>query len=161
MPKIIILRGPMASGKSTTIDILDKKLKDYVYINREYIKSKMLKKMPRKYARKISKRALWTLLKEVMKLKKNILVQELSKSNLNKKLGKYINDYNYKIKSFYLTCSVETAIKRDKQRSKKMRARTVKIVHSNSKPEKADLIIDTEDNSLNKTVSIILKEAKK
>ena len=82
-------------------------------------------------------------------------MQEISESQIKKKLRRYIKKYKYNILVFYLTCSLQTAIKRDSQRQKFMRERMVRKVHISQKPEKNDIIIDTEKNSISKVVKLI------
>ncbi|MBI2667600.1 AAA family ATPase [Candidatus Woesearchaeota archaeon] len=160
MPKIVNLHGVMASGKSTIVEILNKKLKNYSYVDRAYIK-KMLKPAGRENARKISKKATFLIIKELMKLKKNILVQELNPIDLKRKLRPYFKKFNYKLISFHLYCSLNTSLKRDKSRTKKTRGDLVRKTHYlYSKPEKIDFQINTDKLKINESVGLIIKKIK-
>jgi len=159
MPKILNLNGPMAAGKTTITEILHKKLKTYSYVDRSHIKKK-LKPSGRNNARKISKKASYLLIKELMKLKKNILTQEVNPTDLKKKLRPYFKDYN--LKSFYIYCKLDTAIKRDIKRTKKTRSHLVRIIHSRyNGPEKGEIPINTDEMSVKQSVDLILKEIRK
>lgn len=145
----------MASGKSTTIKALAEKLDNFIFIDREHLKHLVLKNLERDKRVKISKRILYFLMKEIMKLKKNLLIQETSESDMKKHLRNYINQFHYKIMVFYLDCSVNTAIKRDLKRSNKRRSNTVKEIHNKIRPEKGDIIINTEYNSSKDVLKVI------
>jgi adenylylsulfate kinase-like enzyme len=161
MPRIVNIHGLMAAGKSTIVDILNKKLKTYSYIDRAYIK-KQLRPAGKQNARKVSKKATYLLIKELMKLRKNILIQEVNPRDLKRKLRYYFSKYGYNMKSFYVHCSLETALVRDEQRSKKTRPVLVKRIHARYKgQEKQDVAVNTEKLSVRKSVNLILKELKK
>ncbi|MBN1386593.1 dephospho-CoA kinase [Candidatus Woesearchaeota archaeon] len=160
MPKLLNITGPMAAGKSTIADILYKKLKSYAFIDRAYIK-KHLQRAGKQNAKRIAKEAVHMMAKELMKLKQNILVQEMNAESLKKKLGLHMKRYGYTLHSFFLHCSVDTALKRDHMRSGKRRPGIVKRIHGYVKPTKHDVIINTEENTMEQTVNRILKEIRK
>ena len=159
--KILIIHGPMAAGKSTITSKLNEKLKEYIFVDRAYIKDIMLGKLREKnpkLARQISKDAMFTIMKDLMKDKQNILLQEIRVSSVKKHLKKELKDYE--IISFYLDCSLKTALKRDTTRQTKYkRPLTVKEMHKNhAYPDDGDIIINTEKNTINQTIKLILKE---
>lgn len=75
MPFIINIHGPIASGKTTITSLLQKKLKNIVYIDKPTLK-KDLKLLGKERAREISSEASYFMLGQCMKLKRNILVTE-------------------------------------------------------------------------------------
>jgi len=155
MAKLIIIHGPIATGKSTISKLLLENLNDYVFVDKEYFKY-MLKKIGKENAKKISTDTSLFIIKELMKLNKNIITQEMSMKTIFKKLKNYSN--NYEIISFYLQCSLSTTIKRDKIRDKKSgNIEHIKRIYEKVKPSKEDIIIDTENNSINNCVIDILK----
>jgi adenylylsulfate kinase-like enzyme len=161
MPKLILIHGVMAGGKSTLCTALDKKLKDYVFVDRAYIK-KCLKPLGSEPARKVSKKATLLILEETMKVGGNIILQEMSPSNLRKKIGPSLRKYKYKVHSFHLYCALPTAMKRDVARSKKARPQEVKKMHElYGIPEKGDIPVNTEKMTVQQSVNIILKTIKK
>jgi len=160
MPKIILIHGSMAVGKSTITEKLMKKLPNFAYVDRPYIK-RGLKPLGRELAKKLSKEASYDIIKQIMKLKKNIIVQEVNIVSLRKKLKSYLKKYNYKIYAFHLTCSLKEAKKREKNRTKKSRSRLLeKITKEFPPPSKFEIIIDTEKLSVRQAVDYIIKKIK-
>ena len=159
MAKIIVIHGPMGSGKSTIVKELKRKLPDYVVVDRAYIKDTMLedvKKNDSEFARKLSADAMFFMARRLLKKGYNLILQEIREPTVRNKLGE-----SQDIKSFYLYCSVEEAKKRDASRQSKQRPGMVELMHKkHSYPDKADVKIDTEKNSVKETVGIILKEIK-
>lgn len=161
MPNLIILHGPPAAGKSTLTNVLREKLSTWPYVDRPNIK-RGLKPLGREEAKKLSKEMSYTILKELMKLKKNIIVQEVNPSSVKKKLRYYLKKYNYQIFAFYIHCSVDEAIQRDKKRTKKTRAALIKKIHKEfTGPSEIETVIDTEKLSVSECIKIILKEIRK
>lgn len=154
MSNLILIHGPFASGKSTLCKQLLKKLKGYAFVDRAYLKQ-MLKPCDKQDARLVANKTSQFMVEELMKLKKNILVQEQSRHNLKKvinKLGK-----SYTVHSFYLTCGLKTAIKRDRlQKKKSGHLFTIRENHQKVKPEKKDILIDTGKKGINQCIKKIL-----
>ncbi len=161
----------MASGKSTIINELlqSKFFKRYVFIDTAYLKDIMLKyvkKKDRKLAIETTKKAMIIIFRKIMPKKFNILTQEISSNFINKSFKKEIKKYNYKIKSFYLDCSFETAKKRWIKRET---AKYVKLNHAHfekmhkkhARIDNRDCIINTEKNSPKKAAALIIKEINK
>lgn len=160
-PTILIIRGPMAAGKSTVCRLLDEKLSDFLFLDRAHIKDTMLKKATdRTLARKLSKDVIYQMMRELMPLKLNLLLQEHSVPSVTKWLGDLVEKYNYQIVSIYLSCDVETAIKRDWKRCGKTRVNLVKELHLHSKPDKEDIQINTDTHRLEEVVHMIMHELK-
>ena len=160
MPKIITIHGPMAVGKSTITELLRKKLPDYVYVDRPYIK-RGLKPLGKKLALKISKDASYDIIRQIMKLNRDIIVQEVSPVSLKKKLKHYLKRYKYEVYAFYLACSMAEAKKREKGRTKKARPRLLEEIHkAYSSPSKHEQVINTEKLSARRSVNFILRNIK-
>jgi len=153
MSKLILIDGPTASGKSSTCYALRKKLKNFAFVDREAIK-RLLKHSGRNDARILANKTVDFLIKNLMQLNKNILVQERNSDDLKKTIKKY--GRKYKIYSFHLKCSLDEAVKRDIKRGDNTRFSIIKRDHLLSLTKEKDIIIDTEKNNLNKTVKIIL-----
>jgi adenylylsulfate kinase-like enzyme len=156
MAKIIVIHGPMGSGKSTIISKLKEKLPDFVVVDRAYIKDTMLKNLKKKdpeFVKKLSADAMFFMAKRLLKKGYNLILQEIREPAVKKNLGE-----SHDIKSFYLHCTVEEAKKRDAQRQNKQRPGTVELMHSrHAYSDKNDVQIDTEKKSVDETVKIILK----
>ncbi len=156
MQKIIVIHGPMGSGKSTIVLGLVKKLPDFVLVDRAYIKDTMLKKVKAKdskFAKKLSADAVFLIAKELLAKGYNIILQETRATAVIKALGK-----NNEIKSFYLYCSLREAKKRDRIRQKKhIRPKVVEQMHlKHAYADEEDISINTEKNSKSQVIKIIL-----
>jgi len=161
MPKIIAIHGPMAAGKSTITEKIREKLPDHAYVDRPFIK-RGLKPLGSKLALKISKAASFDILRQIMKLGKNVIIQEVSDESLRRKLKHYLRKYNYTLSVFYIKCSLKEAKKRDKGRQKKTRPKLVEQVHKDfAEPSKHEIVIDTEKLSVRQSVNLILKMIQK
>lgn len=160
MNKIIInLHGPMAAGKSTLTEMLREKYTDFAYVDRPFIK-RGLKPAGNTLAKSISKDATYFIIKEIIKNNVNIIVQEVNPQSIQNQLGEIINKNNYVVLSFYLKCGLEESIKRDEKRfTKKGRPELVREIYEKYKePTELDIVIDTENNSKEECVELILGE---
>ena len=167
--KIIIIRGKVTAGKSTISYELAKILPKYIFVDSWKIKEMFepLNLKDRTPLKTISKKAMVTIIKEVMKqMQIGVIVQETSKSFLQKYLRNELKKYNYEIYSFFLDVDLEDAIKRDIQRDKP----TMDIgkgVKDNlawkkikAQPEKGDIIIDTSSLGKKEVINFIMKTIK-
>jgi len=91
-----------------------KQFKNWVLIDHPELKN-WFKHVDDKKARK---RALFAIMKQIMKEKKNILLEEMSEKTLRKYINYHIKKYNYKIITFQFTVGLKEAHKRDIQRTK-------------------------------------------
>lgn len=164
--KIVIIRGLVTAGKTTISHELAKVLPAWIFIDVWKIKEMFepLGLKDRTPLKTISKKGMITLLREVMRtMSINIILQESSRSFINKYLRKDLKKYNYKIYSFFLDVSFENAIKRDKQREKptmyldKNYNSETDWKKSRVNPEKGDVIVNTNKSSTKEITNIILK----
>ena len=93
--KIVILRGCLAAGKSTTFRNLKthKKFKDWVFVDFPVIR-KMFDNNEKTQV-ELADKVFFTILKELIKTGKNIVTQETSEQILRNKIGYYINKNKY------------------------------------------------------------------
>ena len=120
--KIVFLKGGSNTGKSTTFRNL-KKLKDkrglldnWVLIDHTELKE-WFKKVENK--RELQKEALFSVIKNCMKQKKSILLEEMSQKTARKYLKNYIKKLNYELITFeFIVDDVNTSQLRDEQRVK-------------------------------------------
>jgi len=117
-PRLIILRGKPTAGKTTAFHNLEKdeRMKDFIFVDFSSIKNKF-EKFPDEQRRKLGKELLFKTLREIIPLKKDILIEEMSKETINKYLGENIKKYGYKITVFQFEISIETAYKRNVKRA--------------------------------------------
>ena len=162
--KIVIIRGLVTAGKSTTSYELAKVLPGWIFIDAWKIKEMFepLNLKDRTPLKTASKKAMITIMKEVMtSLGINILAQETSRSYLMKHLRDYLSKYNYKIYSFFLDVEYKDVIKRDIQREKPtmfkrgLSEKTWK--KGRVRPEKGDVIINTSRHNTKEVIDMILK----
>jgi adenylylsulfate kinase-like enzyme len=155
MPKLILIHGPIASGKSTLSKALLNELKRFAFVDRAYMK-RMLKPIGKPEAKAITNKAIKLIVAELMKLKKDILVQEQSRTSLKTVISKY--GKSYKIYSFFLKCDLKKSIDRDKLREKSSSdVKQISSMYERIQPEPKDIIIDTGNNSIDKCIKLILK----
>ena len=160
MNKLITIHGPAGAGKSTLTKIIRDKIPTYSYVDRPIIK-RGLKPAGRKEALRLSKKAAYFLIKELVNLKQNIIVQEVTPISMNKKIGEnFFKENSYEVISFYITCSIETAIKRDLERdAKTVGEEGIKKIHDEYiAPAPYEIIIDTEKMSVEKCIEIIMSK---
>ncbi len=160
MNRIITIHGPAGAGKSTLTKILRDKLPTYSYVDRPIIK-RGLKPAGRKEALRLSKEASYFLIKGLVALKQDIIVQEVTPVSMNKKIGEgFFRDNDYEVVSFYLKCSIETAIQRDQERD----AKTVgeegmhRIHKEYIVPAHHEIIIDTEKMSVEGCIDLMMSK---
>lgn len=164
MYNIITIHGPVGAGKSTLTEILREKLPTYSYVDRPYIK-RGLKPAGKKEALRLSKEASYFLIRELVNMNQNIIVQEVNPESMKNKIGAdFFEQHNYKIIPFFISCSVDIAIQRDLDRSAKtVGEEGVRKIHSEYvSPARYEIVIDTEkmyvDECITKMLSHIMDE---
>ena len=166
-PKLVILRGRPTSGKSTALANLRKKKEMKNWVIFDFSKHKGNFDNFGKEGKEFAKITLAAILKSLLKTKKNIIFDEMSRKSIMRYVGKEIKKYNYKIIVFQFTVRTETAYKRDVQRSKEkwhpfMGKNLVDKLHKyhdeNIDPE--GIIVDTNKLGKKQAVDFILKELK-
>ncbi len=116
-PKIVVLRGRPASGKSTALENLRKKkeMKEWVILDFSGLKGNF-DNLGAENRKEYSKIALFAILKDLMKTKRNIIFDEMSRDAIIKYVGKEIKKYGYNIVVFQFWVSTKKAKRRDKSR---------------------------------------------
>ncbi len=163
--KIVIVRGKVTAGKTTTSHELAKVLPGWIFIDVWKIKEMFepLGLKDRTVLINCSKKAMVLMMREVIRdLGINIIVQETTLSFLKKYLRNDLK--NYKIYSFFLDIDLQRAAKRDILREKPTMGlgKRIKTQEQWEKqkgvPEKGDFIIHTGNKRVKQVVDIILKE---
>jgi hypothetical protein len=169
MQRIALLRGGAACGKSTAFGNLRKsgKLKGWVFIDHPWLKEG-LKGLKDK--RELQKKALFGLMKPLMKEKKNIILEEMSAQTVRKQIGYYVRKYGYTFVVFQFEVddgaferNLKRVTKGDKIHKKKMTKKFVDGSHAEHrvKVDKEGIVVNTSKMGKGKVVSFILKELKK
>ncbi len=164
MTYYIIIRGPLAIGKTTIALELAKKLKA------EYISmDKLLKELN---LDNIDEKQGCISAKNFIKADEFILpkiTEDLNNGKImiidgcfyhKEQINHLINNLNYKHYIFTLKASLETCIDRDKGRKKPHGAGAATAVHNLVNRFDYGIVIDTEDKDINKTVEEIIKNIK-
>ncbi|MEA3329209.1 MAG: hypothetical protein U9Q06_00510 [Nanoarchaeota archaeon] len=119
--KIVFLKGGSNTGKSTAFRNL-KKLKEkglldnWVLIDHTELKG-WFKKVDNK--RELQKECLFSIIKDCMKQKKNILIEEMSQKTARKYLKNYVRKFGYELITFeFIVDNVKTSELRDLERVK-------------------------------------------
>jgi len=162
--KIVVLRGYMASGKSTTLANLKlrKKMRDWIFIDFEKIREMFNNN--EKTRIEYADRAFFAILKEMIKTKRNIITQETSEEMLRKNIGSEIKKYKYQIEVIALTISPETSYLRvaERRRARGIKPRPRKEVYESHKNRqetlsKEKVFINTENLTKEQVVDAVLK----
>jgi predicted ABC-type ATPase len=157
MSKIITIHGPLGSGKSTLTNLFLKNFSNFSYVNRPYIK-RGLKPLGKELSLRYSKETCFYLLEKLINLNVDIIVEEINPQCIKD----YFKDKlkNYEIISFYLICSVENAIQRELTRNKNILGEEgVKKIHEEyKKPHDYEIVINTDNLSIEECFEIIKKE---
>lgn len=170
-PKIVILRGKNASGKTTAFYNLknyffkDKKLfKNWIFVDNTAIKG-MFTNLDDPKWKDYSKKILLEVIKTVLPLKRNIIVEETSKEMLNRNFSKEIRKYNYQIITFQFEVSLRNAILRDKKRVKEKthpglgekKIKELREFHEDNLDQEG-IIINTDNLNKEQVIKFIINE---
>ncbi|MFH1972537.1 MAG: zeta toxin family protein [archaeon] len=166
--KIIIIRGKVTAGKTTTSHELAKVLPGWILIDPWKIKEMFepLGLKNRSVLKNTSKKAMVLIMREVIRnLGINIIVQETTQKFVRKHLRQDLKKHNYKLYSFFLDIDLDNAVKRDIQREKPtMGLGKIKTSEewekAKAQPDKEDRVIHTGKHKIKEVVDIILSETK-
>jgi len=162
MYNIITIHGPIGAGKSTLTEMLRERLPSYSYVDRPFIK-KGLKPAGKKEAKRLSREASYFLIRELVGMSQNIIVQEVNPEIMKRSFGEdFFEKHDYRLISFFVSCSVETAIKRDIERKTGTAGEErVREIHSQFyKPAPYEIVIDTEKMSVDECIAKMMAEIK-
>lgn len=160
-PIVIILRGHAAGGKTTLYDALKKPLTDFMFIDHGAIKH-ALASLGDEKKRSLAKEVLVFYMKQVMEQKFNVAIEEMSGDYIKKQLGTLINENHYQVFQFRPMASLPTVLARAKAQKRTMTRDFLEKSWADwgpegTRPEKTDIVIDTEKLSLDQCVKMVLK----
>jgi len=170
VPKLVLLKGKPTAGKSTAWHSLreNKKMKDWIFIDSARMKGQF-GHLDDKTRKELGKKLLFYALKQVMPLKKNILIEEMSEKTVRKYINPIINKYKYQLITFYFEISIEEAYKRNVRRAKEkwhpyMKKKKLEYFHKYHVEEHKDdinpIIVDCDKLNKKQVVNFILKNLK-
>lgn len=117
--KIVFLKGGSNTGKSSAFRNLRKLkgfLDNWVLIDHTELKE-WFKKVDGK--KELQKQALFSVIKDCMRQRKNIILEEMSQKTARKYLKNYIKKFDYELITFeFIVDDVQTSQLRDEQRVK-------------------------------------------
>ena len=161
-PRLVILRGKPAAGKSTAYANLrkNKKMKGFVFVDHCAMKTKL--------GREGGKKELFKELKKVMPSGKDIIIEEMSKESVMKNISKEIKKYNYDFVVFQFEISLKESKKRDvyrvvdKGHDQKFILKNIEDLHKMHKDrfDKEGILVDSNKLSKRQVVSLILSNLK-
>jgi len=161
-PKLVILRGKPAAGKSTAYGTLRKKkaMKDWLFVDHCKLKEDL--------GKELGKKSLFAVLKAVIPSKKNIVIEEMSKKSIMESLKKEVKKYGYKIIVFQFEISLKKSKRRDihrvldKGHDRKFILRNIEDLHKmhNERFDKNAILIDANKLSKKEVVEFILGKLK-
>jgi len=160
-PKLVVLRGKVATGKSTAFHNLqkNKEMKNWIFVDHVRLKKILGKEK--------GKLALFSELKDALSTKNNIIIEEMSKETLMKYIGKDIRKHKYELLIFQFEGSLKGSIKKEAERrarkgKKPLGEKWVKKMHEHHKKisDPQGIIVDTDRLSRKGVVDFILKKLK-
>jgi radical SAM protein with 4Fe4S-binding SPASM domain len=155
MKYLVIIDGPMAVGKTTITEEIQKRLNNFCFISPENYNMDFLF-LNSDERRKLKKQLSFFLLRELIRLNQNILIDSMNFDTVvNKIESKVINEYY--IIPIKLICSVKTAVERNVTRNKK--ANSLDVISSHSKFNRIMqnyFEIDTEELSIEQSTIKVL-----
>ncbi len=141
---IILFCGPPASGKSTIVERFVEKLQDYRLINSDEFKRKTYRHMFIETER-------WT-----GKVRYLILNGTFYKKEWRNRIREIAEEKGEKILTVYVTCSLETCLRRNRLRKGHIAEKAVGIIYSQiEKPEKANLSLNTDLLNVDEAVRML------
>ena len=161
-PRLVILRGKPASGKSTAYANLrkHKEMQGWGFIDHCAMKTK--------FGREGGKKALFKELKKVMPSQKNIIIEEMSKETVMKYISKEVKKYNYKIVVFQFEISLKKSKRRDycrvidKGHDRKFILKNIEDLHKmhDERFDKKGILIEGDKLSKKQVVNLIIEKLK-
>lgn len=155
MPKLILIRGPAGTGKSTVSKLLQKKLGEKTaLIEMDHLYYTVLQN---DVNHKMVLDAVISMADVFLKNNYNIIFEGVFTVPFNKQTNKLEHDqifklakkYNIDLKIIFLDVSLETAIERDKMRygSKKLRKDYVSKLHAKTRARRheREIVVNTEN----------------
>ena len=143
---ILILCGPPASGKSTIAMRLAERIKDFKLISSDEFKRRTYKHMFAETER-------WA-----GRVKHLILNGTFYKKEWRGKIKEISEMKGEKVLTAYITCSLQTCLKRNELREDRIEKKAVRVIYNQiEKPETPDILIDTDVSSVDEAVETILK----
>lgn len=150
-PRLVILRDKPTAGKSTTFKTFkkDRRLRNLIFVDFHSIKNRF-DYLSDEQRKKLGKEVLFSVLKNIMPAKRDILIEEMSRDTIQINIKEEIKKGGYVIVVFQFEVSLETAKIRNVVRAKEkthplMNAKQLERLHEmhEEKFDKKGILVDT------------------
>lgn len=152
----IIIRGPAGTGKSEISNQLKNDIPNLIHLDIDKFKH-IISKDSSNIRSTISHDVGSFFLKQLIKNNFNVIIEEIFRKDYYNEIIQILKESNYTILKIFLTASKETLIKRDKHRDKNKGEEIISKLEQEIKSLNEDLIIDTNNKTIEEIKSIILK----
>ncbi len=166
-PKLVILRGPKASGKSTAFEGLKKKkmMRHWIFLDKTLVKSMF---PPCEKRKELVNKSVIALIKLSLTTEKNIIVEEITGGKLSDELADDVKKHQYNMITFQFEVSLENSYKRNKVRRKKrgliprsLQELKASIEYHEKTKDPHGIVVDTNTLNPRKTAQFIARQLKK
>ena len=156
MPNLLLIKGPVAAGKTTVCNLIQTKLPDFKYVNLEELKGQFDGLTNFQKTEKAAS-VYYPKIKELMDLGVNILLQESMVNDIQNNLGEDLAKNHYNLISIFLEISLDESKKRNRDREKKLsEGYAIASYNYLAVSEDGDVLINAETKSPEEITNFIL-----
>lgn len=153
----VIIRGPVAVGKTTTSQALKQRLPSFVLLSIDVFRH-MIASDSSESRTRIARNVGAYFLEQVIADGYNIILEEVFHDEYYDRLKAKLLENDYNILTIFLTASKDEVINRNMNREKVKSDEIVNTYHDITQPGEGDVIISTSENTKEQTVEQIVKQ---